>query len=282
MSTQLSTQLCIQLFFLPLSPPFHPPFFPSLQTQKKPPFQATPLSFNLYFPNIYPVYHSKKLIPPLIPTSKTTHSTSKAISFPHKKSRSSKRHPSKNQLFTPSTNTITPPRPLHPAPHNKNKYYVAGLGLYAISKYSGKKEVTGKVWTYLDTVENKRILDEYIPKEIEGKKEKLTLDYALVSGMKVIVLAPNENIDTIKDNPELITKRLYVYKRPDGKNSTTIYLLHHLFTGKDLDNKEIKGKSINNYKEDIPLQIRQSLTALNLLVEGKDFVVTPLGEIRFL
>lgn len=73
--------------------------------------------------------------------------------------------------------------------------------------------------------------------------------------------------------------RLYIFKgaEKDGR----VRLLSHLYSGKDGNDKDIKGLSINDYNN-LPIVIRQTLSALNLLVEGKDFVVTPLGEIRFL
>lgn len=165
----------------------------------------------------------------------------------------------------------------------KQVYYVEKAGIYGISKYTGNKKTEYIVWTRKELAQQKEINNIgkeliKIPKVILDKKGvgKLKLDYTLRDGLKVIVLSKSESKDKILAK---LQTRLYIFKgaEKDGR----VRLLSHLYSGKDGNDKDIKGLSINDYNN-LPIVIRQTLSALNLLVEGKDFVVTPLGEIRFL
>ena len=159
------------------------------------------------------------------------------------------------------------------AKEHKQKYYVKSLGLYAISKYSNPKKSIAKVWTYLDILENRKNNLGDIPTKYRDEKGKeYTLDFTLTRGTKVLVLAEGESKDDIKD---ILSKRLYVYEKPDSRTDIKVYLTHHNAAVYE------RGKSISDFNN-MPQQIRQSLTTLNLLVEGKDFTMDMTGEIKFI
>lgn len=154
---------------------------------------------------------------------------------------------------------------------HKNYYYTSGGDLYAICQYSNCNEKEYVVYGLFDICENRKMGTEDIPSTIQSKKKtNLNLDFILKSGMRVILLDKDETIEEIES---IISKRLYIFERPERDNR--INLIHHLCAKKD-----IKEEKVDNYNC-LPQKIRKSINSLKLLIEGKNFIVSPIGEIIF-
>jgi CRISPR-associated endonuclease Csn1 len=154
---------------------------------------------------------------------------------------------------------------------HKQSYYVNGGDLYSIAKYSNDSEVEYNVFGLFDISKNRELNSEDIPQTIisKKKKQKLELDYTLVSGMKVIVLNKDETFSDIKD---ILSKRLYVFERPE--RDLRINLKHHLCADPD-----IKSESIKDYSK-LPSKIRCSINTIRILIEGVDFDMSLFGKIE--
>ena len=160
----------------------------------------------------------------------------------------------------------------------KQNYYADMGDLYALCKYENKdKQLTEyKIWSLFDICENRKNGLPDIPDKIEGKKQHiLSLTYKLKSG-DILLIFPNEHSTLHEmDNADL-SKHLYVIR--GFENPYCIKLVRHI--NAQADNVLGKGESVKKDKP-LPEKIRCSINTLKFMIEGRDFEITPMGEIKF-
>ena len=160
----------------------------------------------------------------------------------------------------------------------KQNYYADMGDLYALCKYENKdKQLTEyKIWSLFDICENRKNGLPDIPDKIEGKKQHiLSLTYKLKSG-DILLIFPNEHTTLHEmDNADL-SKHLYVIR--GFENPYCIKLVRHI--NAQADNVLGKGESVKKDKP-LPEKIRCSINTLKFMIEGRDFEITPMGEIKF-
>lgn len=161
-------------------------------------------------------------------------------------------------------------------------YYYADMGdLYTLCKYENKEKqlYEYKIWSLFDITENRKNNLQDIPKEIKDKKTNdiLTLQYSLIPGKFLLLYRQRKeelNLDEPKD--DILSERLYVILRFETSGKIIILKRHiNAQTDKVLG----KGESVKHNKP-LPEKIRSSVNTLNFLIEGIDFEITPMGEIK--
>ena len=162
----------------------------------------------------------------------------------------------------------------------KHNYYADMGDLYSLCKYENREKQLYKyiIWSLFDISENRKNKKQDIPKEIKDKKtnEILSLQYNLIPGK--FLLLYKQTKDELKTlNDDELSKRLYEVV---GFENTgfLIKLKRHINAKSD---KELgKGESVKNGMP-LPEKIRCSVNTLQFVIEGIDFDISPIGEIRF-
>lgn len=160
----------------------------------------------------------------------------------------------------------------------KQNYYADMGDLYVMCKYENKDKNLAdyKIWSLFDICENRKNGLPDIPDKIEGEKQHiLSLTYKLKSG-DILLIYPNEHTHLHEmDNADL-SKHLYVIR--GFENPYCIKLVRHI--NAQADNVLGKGESVKKDKP-LPEKIRCSINTLKFMIEGRDFEITPMGEIKF-
>ena len=154
----------------------------------------------------------------------------------------------------------------------KNKYYAAAPPeSYAMSVYESmdKKKKNYEVYNLFDISENKKILNEYIPKT--DKK-----GYALKHTIYVndILLIYQNNVEELYDMDNFqLKERLYIIK---GFWKDKRIVLQKTINAE----KEPSTENIKDFNK-MPEKIRQSINKLNYLIKGVDFEINN-SQVKFL
>lgn len=161
----------------------------------------------------------------------------------------------------------------------KQNYYADMGDLYTLCKYENKdKKLTEyKIWSLFDICENRKNGLPDIPDEIEDKEQhiKLSLTYKLKSGDILLIDQNEHNTLHEMDNADL-SKHLYVIR--GFENPSLINLVRHI--NAQTDKVLGKGESVKKDKP-LPEKIRCRINTLKFMIEGQDFEITPMGEIKF-
>ena len=169
----------------------------------------------------------------------------------------------------------------------KQQFHVQNESNYMLAIYEG--EVKGKTKRTYELVKNIEATDFYkestdkadFPSIIPQSKNDLPLKHKLKIGQHVLLYEDSAleiDISNISD----LTKRLYVITGlsylPVGKGFGTIVMRHHQEARSAKDIKTTNGvfKNADPYRPSI-IQLH---TQFRALVEGEDFYITSLGEIK--
>lgn len=170
----------------------------------------------------------------------------------------------------------------------KRQYHVQNESNYLLAIYEG--EIKGKIKYGYELVKNIEAAEFFkastskgdYPSIVPEKDEKgLPLKYLLTIGKHVLLYeksASEINFNDIKD----LTKRLYKVTglniNPAGNGYGTVVLRYHQEARMSKDIKTISGnfKNGENYRPAITMLHTQ----FKALVEGEDFVITPLGDVK--
>lgn len=158
----------------------------------------------------------------------------------------------------------------------KQNYYVVNDENYLITLYRGKDE-KGKIQSdyvvlnLLDAIHKKQKNEELYPSLLEKKGAKLSLYKELKNG-KVIILQKSLDENVF----ELSAKDLFsrIYRISSLESDGRVNLSH--ITIAEAKTKENKNESVYSGVEKYK---RLSNSGLCCLVEGKDFIISPTGEI---
>lgn len=164
----------------------------------------------------------------------------------------------------------------HTPKEYKQNYYVVNDENYLIALYRGKDE-KGKIQSdyvvlnLLDAIHKKQKNEELYPSLLEKKGARLSLYKELKNG-KVIILQKSLDENVF----ELSAKDLFsrIYRISSLESDGRVNLSH--ITIAEAKTKENKNESVYNGVEKYK---RLSNSGLCCLVEGKDFIISPTGEI---
>ena len=162
----------------------------------------------------------------------------------------------------------------------KQSYYAEVGDLYAMCKYcnADKTKVRYEVINLFDITENRRYgysIAEVL--EDDKKKEKYYLVAVLQAGKQVILYKNDDELESIIEmSNDKLSDRLYVIS---GFESPYRIILKKHICAKS-DSELGKGESIKSFNE-LPDKIRQSVNAINYLLEDIDFYISPDGLITF-
>ncbi len=168
----------------------------------------------------------------------------------------------------------------------KQMSYVDNDGNYQLGIYSDGRNTRYKFLNNLDAsellVSNGKVVkvqdNEFF--SVRGKKIFLELKQVLHQNLYAILLQSKESINDVNwDSPNELMRRLYEIKsfsESDGR--ANIFCLHNQCA----DNVSKLDLKIGEFKLGIPVvkYIRFRHTNFNALIEGVDFKLTPLGEIK--
>jgi CRISPR-associated endonuclease Csn1 len=185
---------------------------------------------------------------------------------------------------------------------HKQNYYTANAentfyGLY----WDGKSKIRGYECLNLyqvaqiRKVNNPQTLEEYFPPTKmlgRGKNKINTPLYAVLKpDIKVVFYKDNKD-ELLEMTKNELSKRLYKMNRIFDSNTGVIQFYHHLearddkklmiaFPEPEFGKKGKNGFSQFNYDFAWP-RLLMSCVSFNFIIEGKDFTITPNGEINFL
>ncbi len=154
----------------------------------------------------------------------------------------------------------------------KNTYATVG-DLYAMSRYESEDRKKSKyiVWKLFDITENRKTMNEDIPKIQDG----LNLSYTLSKG-DMLLIYDKTSQELLNMDKNKLQQRLYVI---DGFESDGRVILKKNITAQS-DKDLGKGESAKDFNN-MPEKIRQSINGLNYLIRGKDFDLVNGGIVFF-
>ena len=169
----------------------------------------------------------------------------------------------------------------------KQQFHVQNESNYMLAIYEG--EVKGKMKRTYELVKSIEAVDYYkestdkadFPSIVPRSKNDLLLKHKLTIGQHVLLYEDSASEIDYSDIRD-IAKRLYVITGlsylPVGKGFGTIVMRHHQEARMAKDIKTTNGafKNADSYRPSI-IQLH---TQFKALVEGEDFLITPLGEIK--
>lgn len=158
----------------------------------------------------------------------------------------------------------------------KRPFYVVNDDNYMMAIYEGGKK---QMITALDAAKfyrgstDRNDYPTIAPEEYEGKK----LKYLVRKGTQILMLEKDEESISIANSKELY-KRLFTIMvlEKDGR----LMLKHSSEARPATEVKKLLTYNPFMLKDDTRSILRVSLSKLNFLVEGYDFIITPLGEIK--
>lgn len=156
----------------------------------------------------------------------------------------------------------------------KQKYYVVNDENYLIALYRGKDDKNKEQSDYIvlnliDAVHKKQNREEICPPTLEKKKVKLTI-YKILEIGKSVILKNSENEDVFALPKEKLWERIYSVIGIQANSQ--IKLTHCIISEVWKPKPWIPVNEYSDYR-------LISANKLFLLVEGKDFSITPAGEI---
>ena len=151
---------------------------------------------------------------------------------------------------------------------NEENYFIA---LYRYTTEKGKIISDYIVSNLLNSVKNKQTGDVLYPLKIEKNGFVLSLYKVLKIG-QIVIFQEDENEDVLSFPKDKLFSRIYrvagIASKPDGR----VNFVHAIISGAFIKSKEQFSNGIEKYK-------RVSNSNLFILVEGKDFKISPTGEI---
>ncbi|MBP3615842.1 MAG: hypothetical protein J6J27_02930 [Alphaproteobacteria bacterium] len=151
---------------------------------------------------------------------------------------------------------------------NEENYFIA---LYRYTTEKGKIISDYIVSNLLNSVKNKQTGDVLYPLKIEKNGFVLSLYKVLKIG-QIVIFQEYENEDVLSFPKDKLFSRIYrvagIASKPDGR----VNFVHVIIPGAFIKSKEQFPNGIEKYK-------RVSNSNLFILVEGKDFKISPTGEI---
>ena len=151
---------------------------------------------------------------------------------------------------------------------NEENYFIA---LYRYTTEKGKIISDYIVSNLLNSVKNKQTGDVLYPLKIEKNGFVLSLYKVLKIG-QIVIFQEDENEDVLSFPKDKLFSRIYrvagIASKPDGR----VNFVHAIIPGAFIKSKEQFPNGIEKYK-------RVSNSNLFILVEGKDFIISPTGEI---
>lgn len=151
---------------------------------------------------------------------------------------------------------------------NEENYFIA---LYRYTTEKGKIISDYIVSNLLNSVKNKQTGDVLYPLKIEKNGFVLSLYKVLKIG-QIVIFQEDENEDVLSFPKDKLFSRIYrvagIASKPDGR----VNFVHAIISGAFIKSKEQFPNGIEKYK-------RVSNSNLFILVEGKDFTISPTGEI---
>lgn len=151
---------------------------------------------------------------------------------------------------------------------NEENYFIA---LYRYTTEKGKIISDYIVSNLLNSVKNKQTGDVLYPLKIEKNGFVLSLYKVLKIG-QIVIFQEDENEDVLSFPKDKLFSRIYrvagIASKPDGR----VNFVHAIISGAFIKSKEQFPNGIEKYK-------RVSNSNLFILVEGKDFKISPTGEI---
>ena len=151
---------------------------------------------------------------------------------------------------------------------NEENYFIA---LYRYTTEKGKIISDYIVSNLLNSVKNKQTGDVLYPLKIEKNGFVLSLYKVLKIG-QIVIFQEDENEDVLSFPKDKLFSRIYrvagIASKPDGR----VNFVHAIIPGAFIKSKEQFPNGIEKYK-------RVSNSNLFILVEGKDFKISPTGEI---
>lgn len=169
----------------------------------------------------------------------------------------------------------------------KNYYYAQNDGNYLCLLYEGihkgKLERQFRLINYFEVVKLKikdtnELWQEPYFKTLKNGKKQYNLSAIIKVDTKVLMW--NKNPDELLELPQKeLCKRLFVVCKFNLKGVNCIYLKNHIEARPDEIIKEREDTIFDNNK----YQSKLTMTAnnFNCLIEGRDFEITPMGEIKF-
>lgn len=158
----------------------------------------------------------------------------------------------------------------------KRPFYVVNDENYMMAIYEGGKM---QMVTALDAAEfykastDRNVIPTIAPEEYKGRK----LKYLVRKGTKILLLEKDEeSISTA--NPKELFKRLYTITKLEKDGRLTLRHNAEARPATDI-NKFLNAEPFRLNADTRPL-IHVSLSKFKFLVEGVDFTITPLGEIK--
>ena len=154
----------------------------------------------------------------------------------------------------------------------KRPFYVVNDENYMMAIYEGGKM---QMVTALDAAEfyNKHNCSTIAPEEYKGKR----LKYLVRKGTQIIMLERDEESISTSISKELF-KRLYTITKLEKDGRLT--LRHNAEARPATEINKFLNAEPFMLKEDVRPLIHVSLSKFKFLVEGYDFTITPLGEIK--
>lgn len=158
----------------------------------------------------------------------------------------------------------------------KQNYYVVNdenylIALYRAKDKNGKSISEYSVLNLYDAVSKKKNKEALYTNKMKKNNYDLSIYKVLKIG-KIVILQEEENEDVFALPNEQLFSRLYrvsgIASKPDGR----INFVHVIISSPFSINKEVFDNGIEKFK-------RISNSNLYCLVEGKDFIISPIGEI---
>ena len=129
------------------------------------------------------------------------------------------------------------------------------------------------IWSVFDVSDNRKAGVEDVPRVIMSKKKNIELFLAQMYRPGDMVLLYKNDVQELKEmDLTKLLQRLYVIK--GFENPSRIILVHHL--NAQQDNIIGKGESVKDY-QCLPQKIRCGVNTLSMLVDKKDFEISPRG-----
>lgn len=157
----------------------------------------------------------------------------------------------------------------------KNSYYAEMGDLMAMCKYESSDHSICEyhIWSVFDVSDNRKAGVEDVPRVIMSKKKNIELFLAQMYRPGDMVLLYKNDVQELKEmDLTNLLQRLYVIK--GFENPSRIILVHHL--NAQQDNIIGKGESVKDY-QCLPQKIRCGVNTLSMLVDKKDFEISPRG-----
>ena len=169
----------------------------------------------------------------------------------------------------------------------KNYYYAQNDGNYLCLLYEGlhkgKIERQFRLINYFEAVQLKikntnDLWQEPYFKTLRNGKKQYNLSAIIKVDTKVLMW--DNNPDELLELPqEELCKRLFVVYKFNLKGANCIYLKNHIEARSDEEIKEKEDTIFDNNK--YQAKIIMTANNFNCLIEGRDFEITPMGEIKF-